>query len=139
MLTKLISLILSVMLPFFLTGCSAFSDFDHHKHALTILSMKTADDFNTNRKYILEHTSDDLKDEIMASCSQDRSSRGYNIFEKNAWVETVNDETHVMIESLVTTNVRGYILLSYYTYKGNKLVSYKDTKMADIQRDMGEF
>lgn len=137
--TRLISLLVAAVLMLSLVGCSVGNSFDPHKHALTILNMKTAEDFDVHKEYILDHVADNLQEEISAFCNGNKASRGYDIVEKNAWIETKDGETHVMIESLVTTSVRGYMLLSYYTYKDNKLISYADTKVADTHSSMGEF
>ena len=112
---------------FILVGCS--SDFSPYKHMREIAMHKSAENYESEKNFILSHTAPNLRDQVDAAMQGSIIDPKYSIDELNVWSETQGTKTTFLAEYKVTTSSKQEFRIAYFTYDKDMLIDYKYTNI----------
>lgn len=129
-------ILVPMLIVFILTvsGCSS-GKFDPYRHMTRILTMKSAEQFNSDRDAILEHIDTSLQQEFIDRLSVTIYDESYSISERNVYMEQTADTVKLLAEYDCTSVMGGYLKVVYFEYENDILIDYyiqKIEKSADF-------
>lgn len=106
-----------------LTGCSQ-DKFNPYRHISTIMSVKSQEQYDIDKDYILSHTAPNLQESIAASLQGTIYDPIYSITEKNVFIQESPEMVKLIIEYDYSSSEGLFTKVVYCEYDSNQLVNY---------------
>lgn len=110
-------------LSFQLTACSG-QEFSPYRHMSTIMTITRQEQYDQDKRYILDHTSADLQDILDAALTGSIYDSNYSMKERSVFTQKGENTTKIIIEYECTSSSGNYLEVAFFEYANNILVNY---------------